>query len=99
MTDRDSFVTAYRPDLVPLGAPLESLLDDTGFEPWHTGGGCMAFGRTVGEAYYLVTDGDADIDAHPLATVWIAGFYSDADSDGVYIAENVTLETALRTTT
>lgn len=73
---------------------LMSKMTKAGFEPWHTGGGCMAWGKTLNDREYLMItsdvelgDRDADLSDQMDAVVFVEAhdylvgrYHSDPDS-------------------
>ena len=57
---------------------VKALVYSAGFEPRHTGGGCVAWGKEIDDGSYLLLTADDDgIDADPSSEVWSVGRYAD----------------------
>jgi hypothetical protein len=70
-------------------------LRKAGFEPQHTGGGCMAWQKTLDDGTTLwISAGGAYLDADPDEPEWYAGRYAD-DGDGTIDVLELTLAKAL----
>jgi hypothetical protein len=67
-----------------LGPTLTDRIKANGFDIWHTGGGCRAWGKTTGaESYLMITgeDGIAPLPETDNDTI-LVGYYADADDEG-----------------
>lgn len=65
-----------------------------GFEIWHTGGGCLAWGKTI-EAngnYFLITDDDAGIE---FDGTFFVGHYAEDSDEAIDQTETENLEPAI----
>jgi|TARA_R110002020_G_scaffold524_3_gene2632 hypothetical protein len=75
------------------------IAKQSGYETWHTGGGCMAFHKSLDlvdgrDQYCLISNNDdIDCDADPNAKEWIIGIY-DNDSF-INVGETFTLKNAI----
>lgn len=79
--------------------PLVDLMASHNFDMWHTGGGCMAWGRwTDDKGYVWITDeGGTDLGtwARRGEGVWIVGRYSEDGEQWVCCNDDMTLAQAL----
>lgn len=64
-----------------LAAEIQSALEELGFHPWHTGGGCWAMGATCGTHSILVTNGDACL-PNGTDTTYM-GVYREDDDEAI----------------
>ena len=63
-----------------------SASDDAGFVGMHTGGGCLALRRSMGDLFMLITDGDGS--NLPDLQDWkenLIGVYREADDEEVAV--------------
>lgn len=66
-----------------------------GFDAWHMGGGCMAWGKNQDDgSHVLVTTEDNEIDFDPAAPAWVVGRY-DAEEGFVFLQAPTSLADAL----
>lgn len=65
-----------------------------GFEIWHTGGGCLAWGKTLEPSgdYFMITDTEAGID---FEGEFFAGHYAEDKEEAVDQTETKDLDSAI----
>lgn len=94
--DGDCNPDAFVP--LPEGVKVWPRMNHTpeGFDVWHMGGGCMAWGRNLPEGgYVLVCSENNDITTDATAPEWIIGRYSDDGQTWVITARGATLAEVL----
>jgi hypothetical protein len=80
-----------------IDAELRDLMREHGYEPWHMGGGCMAWGCAYGdEGYDLVTYVDVGLGSWNVRgeAEWLHGTY-DREGDEAAVWSGLTLAEAL----
>lgn len=74
MTD---FFTWFDRIVADVPAPLRDRMTASGFSPYHTGGGCMAWKRDDAEGgYWLISAEDAQLDGNADASEWVVSHYA-----------------------
>jgi hypothetical protein len=78
-------------------ADVREPLTAAGFDWEHTGGGCVAYRKSVGSRYILITNDSLDFVELPDARHWMAGLYESSDETGeaMAYADALTLADAL----
>jgi len=99
MTDeQDSFVDRFfaRLDakIAAVRPAVSELLRAEGYEPYHTGGGCMAWQLTMNPDQYLWITNHDDLDGDPEAREWLIGRYHE-DGGWVNVDACFTLREAI----
>src|SRR5690606_629305 len=56
---------------------VREMVEAAGFQVWHTGGGCLAWGKVIDGSEYLLTDDDGGITAEHDAELWSIGRYEE----------------------